>query len=107
MSILHNQIIRAFVIFEVDDFGKGHISCRFTVSSGMHASEVVDLLQRVNFLKIFVWSCPFCRYLSLRMDGRVRGSGVGYPPWNAFVVQLPPVKGMWSGLLDGMDGRVL
>ncbi|KAK6937693.1 Protein LOW PSII ACCUMULATION 1-like [Dillenia turbinata] len=48
-----------------------------------------------------------CLYLSLRMDGRVRGSGVGYPPWNAFSVQLPPVKGMWSGLLDGMDGRVL
>ncbi|GAV63859.1 DUF3493 domain-containing protein [Cephalotus follicularis] len=46
-------------------------------------------------------------YLSLRMDGRVRGSGVGYPPWNAFVAQLPPVKGLWSGLLDGMDGRVL
>ncbi|KAL7113230.1 hypothetical protein ACP275_04G049200 [Erythranthe tilingii] len=45
-------------------------------------------------------------YLSLRMDGRVRGSGVGYPPWNAFILQLPPVKGMWSGLLDGMDGRV-
>ncbi|ONK57300.1 uncharacterized protein A4U43_C10F18650 [Asparagus officinalis] len=46
-------------------------------------------------------------YLSLRLDGRVRGSGVGYPPWNAFVAQLPPVKGIWSGLLDGMDGRVL
>lgn len=46
-------------------------------------------------------------YLSLRLDGRVRGSGVGYPPWNAFVAQLPPVKGIWSGILDGMDGRVL
>jgi len=34
-------------------------------------------------------------YLSLRMDGRVRGSGVGYPPWQAFVAQLPPLKGMW------------
>lgn len=45
-------------------------------------------------------------YMSLRMDGRVRGSGVGYPPWNAFVAQLPPVKGMWSGLFDGFDGRV-
>lgn len=45
-------------------------------------------------------------YLSLRMDGRVRGSGVGYPPWNALVAQLPPVKGIWSGILDGMDGRV-
>ncbi|KAK7393329.1 hypothetical protein VNO78_21882 [Psophocarpus tetragonolobus] len=46
-------------------------------------------------------------YLSLRMDGRVRGSGVGYPPWNALVAQLPQVKGIWTGLLDGMDGRVL
>ncbi|KAI9085852.1 hypothetical protein K1719_032266 [Acacia pycnantha] len=46
-------------------------------------------------------------YLSLRLDGRVRGSGVGYPPWNALVAQLPPAKGIWSGLLDGMDGRVL
>ncbi|XP_057473719.1 protein LOW PSII ACCUMULATION 1, chloroplastic-like [Actinidia eriantha] len=46
-------------------------------------------------------------YLSLHMDGRVRGSGVGYPSWNAFVAHLPPVKGIWSGLLDGMDGRVL
>ncbi|XWS31338.1 hypothetical protein CRYUN_Cryun23aG0068200 [Craigia yunnanensis] len=46
-------------------------------------------------------------YLSLRLDGRVRGSGAGYPPWNAFVAQLPPVKGLWSSLLDGMDGRVL
>ncbi|KNA18983.1 hypothetical protein SOVF_065770 isoform A [Spinacia oleracea] len=45
-------------------------------------------------------------YMSLRMDGRVRGSGVGYPPWGAFVAQLPQVKGLWSGLLDGMDGRV-
>jgi len=41
------------------------------------------------------------------MDGRVRGSGVGYPPWNALVAQLPSVKGIWTGLLDGMDGRVL
>lgn len=45
-------------------------------------------------------------YLSLRLDGRVRGSGVGYPPWQAFVAQLPPVKGMWTGLFDGFDGRV-
>lgn len=45
-------------------------------------------------------------YLSLRLSGRVRGSGVGYPPWNAFVAQLPPTKGLWSGLLDGMDGPV-
>uniref|UniRef100_A0A0E0HN73 Uncharacterized protein n=1 Tax=Oryza nivara TaxID=4536 RepID=A0A0E0HN73_ORYNI len=45
-------------------------------------------------------------YLSLRPDSRVRGSDVGYPPWQAFVAQLPPVKGMWSDLLNGMDGRV-
>ncbi|KAK7373569.1 hypothetical protein VNO80_06984 [Phaseolus coccineus] len=51
--------------------------------------------------------CDSPVYLSLRMDGRVRGSGVGYPPWNALVAQLPSVKGIWTGLLDGMDGRVL
>ncbi|KAF5943032.1 hypothetical protein HYC85_020674 [Camellia sinensis] len=54
-----------------------------------------------------VYATNWSEYLSLRMDGRVRGSGVGYPPWNAFVAQLPPVKGMWSGLFDGMDGRLL
>ncbi|KAL3850027.1 hypothetical protein ACJIZ3_011909 [Penstemon smallii] len=53
-----------------------------------------------------VYAVEWAKYLSLRMDGRVRGSGVGYPSWNAFVAQLPPVKGIWSGLLDGMDGRV-
>ncbi|KAJ7557013.1 hypothetical protein O6H91_05G108600 [Diphasiastrum complanatum] len=45
-------------------------------------------------------------YISLRLDGRVRGSGVGLPPWGAFVAQLPPLKGMWAGAFDGMDGRI-
>ena len=45
-------------------------------------------------------------YIYLCLDGHVRGTGVGYPPWNAFVAQLPPLKGIWSSVLDGMDGRV-
>ncbi|CAK9199430.1 unnamed protein product [Sphagnum troendelagicum] len=45
-------------------------------------------------------------YISLRIDGRVRGSGVGIPSWRAMSLQLPPLKGMWGGALDGMDGRV-
>eukprot|EP00249_Psilotum_nudum_P010227 c22411_g1_i1 orf=788-1864(+) len=45
-------------------------------------------------------------YLSLRMDGRIRGSGIGFPPWSALVAQLPPVKGFWGGALDGFDGRL-
>ena len=32
-------------------------------------------------------------YISLRMDGRVRGSGVGSPPWDRLAVALPPVSG--------------
>ena len=32
-------------------------------------------------------------YISLRMDGRVRGSGVGSPPWDRLAVSLPPVSG--------------
>ncbi|KAG2256533.1 hypothetical protein Bca52824_075827 [Brassica carinata] len=39
-------------------------------------------------------------------DGRVRGSGVGYPPRQAFVARLPPVKGIGTGLLNGMDASV-
>ena len=45
-------------------------------------------------------------FVGLRKDGRVRASGLGCPPWAQFVAQLPPEDGMWSGFLDGMDGRV-
>lgn len=45
-------------------------------------------------------------YISLRLDGRVRASGKGSPPWEALVAQLAPMEGMWKGFLDGMDGRV-
>ncbi len=46
-------------------------------------------------------------YIGLRLDGRVRASGTGQPPWQMFAAQLPPVKGgLFSGFLDGLDGRV-
>lgn len=45
-------------------------------------------------------------YLSLRMDGRVRGSGKGCPPWERLAVQLPKTDGIWKGLGDGFDGFV-
>lgn len=47
-------------------------------------------------------------YVSLRIDGRVRGSGTGAPPFDRFVKQLAPVTegSIWKGFLDGMDGRV-
>ncbi|CAD7701335.1 unnamed protein product [Ostreobium quekettii] len=45
-------------------------------------------------------------YVGLRMDGRVRASGAGAPPWAAFVAQLPPVEGLFKGFLDGLDGPV-
>ena len=32
-------------------------------------------------------------YVSLRLDGRVRASGTGSPPWHRFANELPPVKG--------------
>jgi hypothetical protein len=50
--------------------------------------------------------CPALQYVSLRKDGRVRGSGMGSPPWAIMAAQLPPEEGIWTGLLDGMDGRV-
>lgn len=45
-------------------------------------------------------------YVGLRLDGRVRASGTGAPPWAKFAMQLAPLEGMWGGVLDGMDGRV-
>lgn len=45
-------------------------------------------------------------YVSLRLDGRVRASGTGTPPWQRFVAQLAPLSGAWKGLLDGMDGQI-
>lgn len=45
-------------------------------------------------------------YISLRLDGRVRGSGTGSPPWAIMAAQLPPTEGFFGGLLDGMDGKV-
>jgi len=44
-------------------------------------------------------------YVGLRMDGRVRSSGVGTPPWEKFAKELPPAD-KWGGFLDGFDGRV-
>jgi hypothetical protein len=40
-------------------------------------------------------------YLSLRLDGRIRGSGVGPAPWERLAAQLPPTEGVFSGFLDG------
>lgn len=45
-------------------------------------------------------------YVGLRMDGRVRASGKGMPPWFRIANELPPLRGMWSGFGDGFDGPV-
>jgi hypothetical protein len=47
-------------------------------------------------------------YVGLRMDGRVRASGQGCPPWARFAAELAPIKGegSWTGFFDGFDGVV-
>lgn len=45
-------------------------------------------------------------YVGLRLDGRVRASGKGSPPWAQFVAEIAPLEGMWKGLGDGFDGAV-
>ena len=35
--------------------------------------------------------------VGLRIDGRVRASGSGSPPWAAFAAQLPPMEGVFKG----------
>jgi hypothetical protein len=32
-------------------------------------------------------------YVGLRLDGRVRASGMGQPPWARFAVELAPLEG--------------
>ena len=38
-------------------------------------------------------------YVSLRLDGRVRGSGLGPPPWQRLIAQLPKAEGKHEGTL--------
>jgi hypothetical protein len=47
-------------------------------------------------------------FLGLRLDGRVRASGQGPPPWARFAAELAPLEGddKWGGFLDGFDGKV-
>lgn len=47
-------------------------------------------------------------FVGLRLDGRVRASGQGCPPWARFAAELAPIKGdnAWTGFFDGFDGRV-
>eukprot|EP00879_Flechtneria_rotunda_P032067 GHRR01035218.1.p1 GENE.GHRR01035218.1~~GHRR01035218.1.p1 ORF type:complete len:124 (+),score=30.38 GHRR01035218.1:194-565(+) len=47
-------------------------------------------------------------YVGLRLDGRVRASGMGQPPWARFAVELAPLEGegKWTGFFDGFDGKV-
>lgn len=46
--------------------------------------------------------------MGLRLDGRVRSSGQGLPPWQRYMMELAPLSGddKWSGFFDGFDGRV-
>lgn len=39
-------------------------------------------------------------YISLRLDGRVRGSGQGPPPWQRLIAQLAPLEGAVLALED-------
>ena len=55
-------------------------------------------------------------YISLRLDGRVRGSGLGPPPWQRLIAQLPKAEGeetgsaacplcWWGCLLPSLDSQ--
>jgi hypothetical protein len=47
-------------------------------------------------------------FVGLRLDGRVRSSGQGPPPFPRYLAELAPLTGdkAWSGFFDGFDGRV-
>ena len=41
-------------------------------------------------------------FVGLRLDGRVRSSGKGSPPWARFALELGPMTG--NAMVDGFDG---
>lgn len=47
-------------------------------------------------------------FVGLRLDGRVRSSGMGRPPWRRYALELAPLDGPggWTGFFDGFDGKV-
>lgn len=47
-------------------------------------------------------------FVGLRLDGRVRSSGMGMPPWQRYALELAPLEGedAWQGFFSGFDGRV-
>lgn len=47
-------------------------------------------------------------FVGLRLDGRVRSSGSGVPPFKRYALELAPLEGegRWTGFFDGFDGRV-
>jgi hypothetical protein len=47
-------------------------------------------------------------FVGLRLDGRVRSSGLGTPPWARYAAELPPLEGekSWTGFFSSFDGRV-
>lgn len=47
-------------------------------------------------------------FVGLRLDGRVRSSGLGIPPWGRYAAELPPLEGekSWTGFFSSFDGRV-
>ena len=40
-------------------------------------------------------------YVQVQMDGRVRASGAGSPPWDRFVTDLAPTESLLTRLTDG------
>lgn len=81
-----------------------------------------DLRWRASPLKEEAWSRWFSSqlklaskansekglFVGLRLDGRVRSSGQGPPPWSRYLAELAPLEGegQWSGFFDGFDGRI-
>ena len=47
-------------------------------------------------------------FVGLRLDGRVRSSGQGPPPFDRYRAELAPLsgEGKWSGFFDGFDGSL-
>lgn len=92
-----------------------------TVTSALSAPTAADIRWRATPLRQQQWREWFQTQLSLssktpdkglfvglRLDGRVRSSGMGTPPWQRYALELAPLEGddAWQGFFSGFDGRV-
>ena len=80
------------------------LSCKhFAVSEHCHSVPLPLqnwLMQQKEFANLNAVE-PNC-YIQVQLDGTVRSSGIGTPPWSKLVDDLPELSDLRTRLMDGV-----